>query len=139
MRQRLIRLALVLVIIAGFVGYEFGYKSAKAKNEQWQGTLVHSYRKRIWWKGIMGPMETRPYLFYNYYWRVQREDGSQLDARVPHVLWQKAQEGDPIRKIQGQRWPLIDTAQAEQERQITGEIVDQLRRQILGDDEPSSP
>jgi len=113
----------VILAVLLYTGYEFGYKAARARDQEWQGTIAEKSRQRIWWKGFKKPLEGNQYRYYDYFWNVRCDDESVVEVEVLYGLWNRSKVGDPVRKSKGERWPVIDTPEAEKNRELTDEIL----------------
>ena len=134
MKKQLLSGATIILAIVVFAGYEFGYKAARARNQEYEGQIAQKIRKRLWWKGFKRPLEGGQYRYYDHFWQVQCDDGAAIEVEVSHALWNRSNIGDPVRKIRGDRWPFIDTPEAAQHRQMSDQIIGDVI-QSFGSDE----
>ncbi|MFO7976532.1 MAG: hypothetical protein R6V12_18075 [Candidatus Hydrogenedentota bacterium] len=123
MKKQLLSAATIILAIVLFVGYEFGYKATRAKNQEWEGQIAQKTRKRLWRKGFKKPLEGAQHRYYDHFWNVQCKDGTSIEIEVPYTLWNRSNVGDPVRKIKGDRWPFIDTPEATEQRRLSDQVI----------------
>jgi len=127
------RAVAVVLAIGIFVAWEFGVKSTLAKRQAWEGKVTNVYRQREWLRGFRKPGKAE-YLYYDHYWTVACTDGESRAVEVPHTLWQRATVGTPLRKVEGERYPVIDTPEAASRREmnerVLNTLVDEVKRAV---------
>jgi hypothetical protein len=101
-RRKAVSVLAAILVVAGFLVWEFGVKASQAKKQVWQGTVAARERKRDWLSGFRKP--NRPtYRYYDYYLSINCADGRRIRVEVPHTLYNEAEVGDPILKVRGRR------------------------------------
>jgi len=113
--------ALVLAVLGGFALWEFGIKGPRMEAEAYSGTVVEKSRSRNWWRGLRQPGEPA-YRYYTYSLTLRLESGGTREVKVPHSLYTRANPGDAIRKLKGERWPKLDTAAAREGWQMIDSV-----------------
>jgi len=117
-------LALVIGTAVFFVNDSYQRKQA------YQGVVEEAYKTRNWLSGMK--KRHRPaYRYYKHYWRVRDEAGNLRTVRVHHGLWPKGKPGTPVKKVAGERYPKIDTPEAEEHRQIKDQIIGETVNRIF--------
>jgi len=104
------RLSLVILAIAGTIGWVAG-QDWRARRQQWDGTVLESYRTRCWLRGPMKPMQPE-YRYYNHYWKIRTKEGKTIDVAILQTVWGEAKPGDAVHKKLGERWPQLDSPHA---------------------------
>ncbi len=113
---------LAVVVVAGVLGWEFGIKPTLAKRQAYDGTILEKVKDWNWLS--FGRRHSRGHRRWDYSWRIECSDGQEREIEVPYHLWRRAKQGDPIRKLEGERWPQIDTAQARQRQEDRQKVFD---------------
>lgn len=124
-------LGTVGVILALAIGTGVWYANDSYRRKQaYQGVVEEAYKSRNWLRGARKP--NRPaYRYYKYYWRVRDESGKLRTVRVNHALWPKGEPGTPVKKVAGERYPQVDTAEAEEQRQIKDQVIGETVNRVL--------
>ncbi len=120
----LLVVVVVVVTIGGFLTWE-GYKGRQAREQAYEGTLVEKERARKWWRGFRQPGEME-YRYYNHYWIIETSGGERLRVEVPHTRYGRTDVGVPVRKDEGERYPVVDTPEAQRGRELSEEIEGQV-------------
>ena len=115
-RKRWVQLLAVLLTVVIALGWEFGVKGTRAKNQEWRGTIDETFRKREWLAGLK-KFNKPEYHYYDHYWRVREDGGTIRTVEVHHSLWSRGKVGDPVEKVTGERWPRLATPQGRQDRE----------------------
>ena len=123
---------LIVIVLLGIMGARSQYY----RNQEWHGVLVEKDRSYDWWRAIsqFSDNSTRRRHNYTYYWVIEKPDGSELQVTVPRGA-HDVPLGSPIRKRKGERYPIVDTPEAEQRRQERDEAVQMLWDTVLQRDE----
>jgi len=99
------------------LGWELGARPAIAKRQEWTGSIAETFKKRKWWRGREGPLGARSYRYYKHYWRVECNDGEKVAVEVPWHIWRNSEVDDPVSKELGERWPRLESRNAERRRE----------------------
>lgn len=110
-----VRVGIIVVALGGFLVYEFGIKAPRQRARVYEGTVVEVYRDRDETKGIKQPGEPG-YRYYTHYWKIETNGGKTLDVEVPHGMWRRAEADDPVKKVEGERYPMLMTEKAADRR-----------------------
>ena len=113
---------IALIAICATFGWDF-WQASEAKKEVWEGKIVEAYRTRRWWRGFMGPLESKPYRFYSYYWRIELSTGATITVKLPWSDWGEGKAGDFVRKRYGQRYPHVAATKADSQRRGRDEVA----------------
>jgi len=116
--------AVAAVVIFGL--WELVIVPSNQKGDVYEGTIVETYKKRKWWRLMDDPMDTARYRNFYYFWRVETADGEEISAEVPWFKWKKGESGDPVKKIKGERWPVINTEEAAAARKDKHKALDMI-------------
>lgn len=101
------KIALMIFVSLAFGTWEFLIVPACQKNQEYSGVIIHSSKSRKWFRGRRSVLE-RQYKKYNYYWKIRCDDGDSIKVRVPFHQWRHGQEGMPVKKEKGIRWPVVN-------------------------------
>jgi hypothetical protein len=104
LQSKAVRAVVVVLVVGGFAGYEFGIKAAREKAASWEGEIVEKERDRKWWRGFKSIGEA-DYHYYTHYWVVRTDDGDTLDVDLPYHSWDRGAVGARAVKVKGERWP----------------------------------
>ncbi len=127
LKNPLVQAILALLILGAVLGLKFAIMASIAERQAWEGKITDTYKKRDWLRGLKKWRDMRrEYLYYDYYWEVKCADGQTRQVEVPHHSWGKADVGDPVRKVRGERWPRLETTEAEQEREMKQRVLRSL-------------
>ncbi|MFW6059283.1 MAG: hypothetical protein ACODAQ_03830 [Phycisphaeraceae bacterium] len=105
------RIGIVVLGLAGFAIYEFGIKAPQQRAQVYEGTVVEVYRDRDEMRGVKKPGEPE-YRYYTHYWKIETAEGETMDVEVPHGQWRRAEADDPVKKVEGERYPMLMTEDA---------------------------
>ena len=123
----------IVLVVAGTLGYEFGYKASRQRAQSWSGQIVERHRSRNWLRGFKEPLDRAEYRYYTHYWTVERRiDGAVFDVETPYGLWRRGNVGDPVEKIQGERWPTIDTEEERSRQQAVDQLFGEFYEGVRG-------
>jgi len=122
LQNRAVRILVPVAVIAIAVGW-FVAKGAWAKRQAYEGTIVQTYKQRDWLRGFRKPTRSAHH-YYDYFWQVRCGDGTIRNAEVTYGQWSSGKAGDPVKKVAGQRWPQIDTPEAERAREVRDQVLD---------------
>ncbi|HPQ40214.1 MAG TPA: hypothetical protein PLV45_07545 [bacterium] len=122
--KKQINLIVAVVAVVIFGTWDFFIVPARQKSQVYRGTIAETYKKRKWWRGADDPFGGSKYRNYTYYWRIECDHGDDVAAEVPFHQWKDGEEGLPVKKVKGQRWPLIDTREAAEARQDRQKALD---------------
>ncbi|HOZ45485.1 MAG TPA: hypothetical protein PLO37_11430 [Candidatus Hydrogenedentes bacterium] len=93
----------VAVIIAG-AGWQFLAKPRMARFQTWEGQLVDVYRLYDHSKTTTQAHASEEF-FYNHFWKVELDDGSVCEIKMPFRQWQTGRPKERVVKRKGTPWP----------------------------------
>ncbi len=125
-RSRPIQVALIIGAILIVSVWELGIVPAMEKGKTYTGDIVDLSKHRKWWKGFKKPMSSSGYRYYNYTWVIACDNGDEIEVEIPHFKWKKGEAGLPVKKVKGQRYPVVDTQAAEAQRHDSKKALDMV-------------
>lgn len=115
----LFRTAVIILVVAAALLWEFGPKWAFHEAQEWEGVIAEKSREYNYRRRAVEPNAGPEY--YDHFWHVETSQGEEVIVEVPYGSWRKAEAGDPVVKSAGERWPLLMTEAAIEEREVISE------------------
>jgi len=100
-------LIIIVLLAAGAAVWQFGLRQRMALFQQWEGAIEETYRIRNVSKETFSPHGKDNPLWYDYYWRVRKDDGTTIDVEVPIRIWSTASIKQRWMKKSWTRWPQL--------------------------------
>ncbi len=126
-------LSVVVAVVLG-AGWFF-LDSYVATNQAYEGKIVSRAKQRNWLRGARKPGQPE-YRYYRYYWYVECANGKTRKVKVPRHQYNEGKTGLPVKKVQGDRYPTINTPEALENRALKqeaiGHAVDAMKQKVLG-------
>lgn len=91
-----------LIVVVAICGWKLGIKPAMIRAEEWTGTIVAKDTQRP----ILSVGSSRHRRQTTYYWTVNCGD-EEREVEVLSHLYHKAQTGQRVVKVKGERWPRL--------------------------------
>jgi len=98
--------AVVVLCVAAVLAWQFVFRPRISYFQAWEGVIEDAYR-------VYNVEKVRPVAHrdedaeYDYYWRIKRDDGEEVEVEVPRRLWGTVTVGHRVLKAQGKRWPEV--------------------------------
>lgn len=124
------RLLIMTAVTAALLGWHFIWVPTQEKRQEYRGEIVDISRELRWWRATEMSSHRRSRA-YHHYWHIVEDNGALHRVRVPYRRWVDGEEGLPVIKQRGERWPEVDTEdwrdQRERSRDATRMLLDQFR------------
>lgn len=109
-------IAFAVVVALGIGGYFFTVYTS-----EYEGTIVE-LDKRLRWDRLFD--ETRPdRVRYRHYAVIEEPDGNQRRVRITFYTHARAEVGDPLLKVSGERFPRLMSQEAIDARETSAEAM----------------
>ena len=97
---------ILAVLAAAALLWQFGVKPRLFLFQSWTGTIKEPYRVR----DMKNPFKTthqEESVLYDYYWRVEFDQGETIDIEMARDLWIRGYPGARVVKESGTRYPTV--------------------------------
>ena len=126
------RVLIIAAISAAMIGWHFWLVPARERQQEYSGVIVEVSRSAKLLRASEPGTHRRRH-DYNHYWHLRLDDGTLKDVLMPHTQWRHGEEGAPVIKRAGERWPVINTEQHRASQEARREAREILIDQFRGD------
>ncbi len=121
--------ALTLLTVAAaavIAAWIFFIEPAIHRSREYEGRITETSQSRRWGRTEYAYRHNPS--DYNHYWHIERDDGILIKVSVQYRLWKEGEAGLRVKKVRGEKWPVIDTPEYREMQEERG----QIREMIFG-------